>query len=199
MAAELAGGGYSGVYPALKAMEERGRLRRGYFVEHLGAAQFALAPALELLRSHRDEGDTPQVLHLAATDPANPYGIAVAWPSLAGGSGDDESGRPMRQLGASVILVDGRLAAYLARGGRQLLVHLPDEDPARTRVGTALAEALVRIAREGIEGRPGMLIGDIGGTTALDHPLAPFLERAGFRKSGLGFQARFPAPPLSPR
>jgi ATP-dependent Lhr-like helicase len=168
-------------------MEERGRVRRGYFVEHLGAMQFALPPALELLRSHRELSDRPQVLHLAATDPANPYGSVVPWPAGVAHAG--EAARPARQVGATVILVDGSPAAYLGRGAR-LLVYLPEEEPARSRVGSALASELLRIAREGTRGRPGMLIADIAGISAMDHPLAPFLEQAGFRRSALGFQAR---------
>jgi ATP-dependent Lhr-like helicase len=185
--AETLGGGYGTVSPALKAMEERGRVRRGYFVEHLGAMQFALPPALELLRSHRELSDRPQVLHLAATDPANPYGSVVPWPAGVAHAG--EAARPARQVGATVILVDGSPAAYLGRGAR-LLVYLPEEEPARSRVGSALASELLRIAREGTRGRPGMLIADIAGISAMDHPLAPFLEQAGFRRSALGFQAR---------
>jgi ATP-dependent Lhr-like helicase len=190
LGSELVSGGFSLIHPALKAMEERGRLRRGYFVEHLGAMQFALAPALELLRSHRDPPDPPHVLHLAATDPANPYGGIVPWPAAASGEG----GRPMRQVGASLVLVDGCPAAYLGRGARQLLVFLPEEEPARSRVGAALAGALLQIARGGAHAGPGMIIGEIDGMSAMDHALAPFLERAGFRKSALGFQARFAGP-----
>src|ERR1700682_877587 len=79
-AVESIAGGFSAVYPVLKAMEDAGRVRRGYFVAGLGATQFATAGALDLLRSLRDESDQPEVAMLAATDPANPYGALLKWP-----------------------------------------------------------------------------------------------------------------------
>ena len=100
-------GGFAGVYPVLKALEERGRVRRGYFVAGLGAAQFALPGAVDRLRSFREEGDSVYVL--AATDPAQPYGAALSWP--------ESVGRPARAAGAHVVLIDGSVAAYLERGG----------------------------------------------------------------------------------
>ena len=109
-------GGFAGVYPVLRALEESGRARRGWFVAGLGAAQFALPGAVDRLRSHRtidDEDDAHRVVVLAATDPAQPYGAALAWP--------EHSGRPSRAAGAYVVLVDGECAVYLERGGRSLL------------------------------------------------------------------------------
>ena len=112
-------GGFSGVYPVLRALEEAGRIRRGYFVAGLGAAQFALAGALDRLRSVRASGDGPEpgrVHLLAAADPANAYGAALAWPRRS-----DDDRRPFqRAAGAYVALVDGRAAFYLERGGRSL-------------------------------------------------------------------------------
>ncbi len=83
VAAESIPGGFGSVYTVLKAMEETGRVRRGYFVAGLGATQFSLPGALDLLRSLRDAGgnDTPDVAVLAATDPANPFGATLKWPS----------------------------------------------------------------------------------------------------------------------
>ncbi|MEY2404248.1 MAG: ATP-dependent helicase Lhr and Lhr-like helicase [Acidimicrobiaceae bacterium] len=103
-------GGFAGVYPVLKALEERGRVRRGYFVAGLGAAQFALPGAVDRLRSHREPGESVSVL--AATDPGQPYGAALPWP--------ESDGRPARAAGAHVVLIDGELAAYLERGGHSL-------------------------------------------------------------------------------
>ena len=103
-------GGFAGVYPVLKALEERGRVRRGYFVAGLGAAQFALPGAVDRLRSHREPGDCVHVL--AATDPAQPYGAALPWP--------ESNGRPARAAGAHVVIIDGELAAYLERGGHSV-------------------------------------------------------------------------------
>src|SRR5437870_8856995 len=79
--AENLPGGFSAVYPVLKAMEDAGRIRRGYFVAALGATQFATGGALDLLRSLRDENEQPETVMLAATDPANPYGAIVKWPA----------------------------------------------------------------------------------------------------------------------
>jgi len=97
------------VYPVLRAMEEAGRIRRGYFVAGLGGAQFALPGAVERLRSHRD-GDG-RALVLAATDPANAYGLALPWPVRG----------PTRSAGSYVVTVDGVASLYLERGGRSLV------------------------------------------------------------------------------
>jgi ATP-dependent Lhr-like helicase len=112
--AEGVEGGFAGVYPVLKALEERGQVRRGYFVAGLGAAQFALAGAVDRLRACRDaQGDDLTPVLLAATDPAQPYGAAVPWP--------ESGGRPARAAGAYVVMVAGDPAAYLERGGRRLV------------------------------------------------------------------------------
>jgi ATP-dependent Lhr-like helicase len=115
VASEGIAGGYAAVYPVLRAMEESGRARRGYFVAGLGAAQFALPGGVDRLRAVRD--DEPAVLILAATDPAQPYGAALAWPR----GSDDERLPLQRAAGAYVVLVDGAAALYLERGGRSLL------------------------------------------------------------------------------
>src|SRR5439155_6324753 len=81
VAAEAPPGGFAAIYPVLKAMEEGGRLRRGYFVARLGATQFALPGVVDLLRSLRDEPEEPEIALLAATDPANPYGATLRWAS----------------------------------------------------------------------------------------------------------------------
>ena len=107
-------GGFAGVYPVLRAMEESGRVRRGYFVDGLGGAQFALPGAVDRLRQHRD-GDAvgAATVVLAATDPANTYGLTLPWPS-------EHDARPARAAGAYVVLVDGIASLYLERGGRSL-------------------------------------------------------------------------------
>ncbi|HET6319430.1 MAG TPA: helicase-related protein, partial [Chloroflexota bacterium] len=111
--AEAPPGGFAGVYPVLKAMEESGKIRRGYFVEGLGAAQFALPGAIDRLRAERAQPDTPQVLLLAAADPANPYGATLPWPK-----------KLQRVAGAYVVLIDGEPALYVERS-RKGLVTLP--------------------------------------------------------------------------
>jgi ATP-dependent Lhr-like helicase len=184
-AAEGIVGGFGAVYDVLKALEDAGRVRRGYFVG-VGATQFALPPALELLRSLREAPDEPEVLVIAATDTANPYGTTLKWPDAPAG---EEAGRaPTRTVGALVVLVNGALAAYVPRGGRQITVYLPDEEPARSTTGRALARALAGLARD--EHRGGLLLGEINGQEPATHPLAPFLIEAGFNPSAMGFQMR---------
>ena len=180
-------GGFSAVYDVLKALEDAGRVRRGYFVGGVGATQFALPAALELMRSLRDEPEDAEVLVLAATDPANPYGTMLKWPEQQNA---DSSGRaPTRTVGAQVILVNGTLAAYLPRGGRQLTTYLADDEPQRSAIAKPLAARLVSIAR-GEEVRGGLLIEEINGVPAADHPLAPVLIDAGFYASAMGLMTR---------
>jgi ATP-dependent Lhr-like helicase len=185
---EATPGGFGVVYPVLKAMEESGRLRRGYFVAGLGATQFALPGALDLLRSLRDRPDEPEIAVLAATDPANPYGATLRWPRKEAAGAGDASRGPTRSVGATVILVDGALVAYLARGDRQLTTYLPDAEPARARASKAIAHVLIDRARTGIEGPRGMLIEEIDGMPPPLHPLAPQLIEVGFVAGAMGMQ-----------
>jgi ATP-dependent Lhr-like helicase len=185
-AAESIAGGFSGVYEVYRSMEERGRLRRGYFTTGVGAVQFALPAALDLLRALRVDAETPEVVHLAASDPANPYGAVLRWPApdtrLAG------TGRgPTRAVGASVVLVDGRLVAYVGRAGRPLLCFLPEHDPERSTCARALSARLVAHAARESAGETGLLVAEINGAPAASHPLAPFLVEVGFVASALGY------------
>ena len=137
-------GGFSAVYNVLKAMEDAGRIRRGYFVAEVGATQFALPAALELMRSLREAPDVPETIVLSATDPANPYGTMLKWPE----QDRADAGRgATRTVGSQVIFVNGTLAAYIPRGGRQLLAYVPDDEPQRSAVGRPLALRLASIAR----------------------------------------------------
>ena len=142
VAAEGTPGGFGSVYPVLKNLEEAGRIRRGYFVAGLGATQFALPGAVDLLRSLRDGGPAEEsttdqdVVVLAATDPANPYGATLGWPTAASSPAASKAtaGRgPTRSVGATVILVAGSLAAYLARGDRLLTTFLRNPIGRRSR------------------------------------------------------------------
>ena len=191
--AESIAGGFGAIYPVLKAMEESGRLRRGYFVAGLGATQFALPGAVDLLRSLRDAPEDPEIVVLAATDPANPYGASLKFPAVrsnvAPADASDRSGAgrgPTRSVGATVILVDGALAAYLARGDRQLVTWLPDAEPNRSRVARAVSRVLMHRARSGGDTPRGMLIEEIDGGPAAAHPLTRFLVESGFIAGALG-------------
>ena len=140
VAAENVVGGYAAVYPVLRAMEESGRARRGYFVAGLGAAQFALPGAVERLRSAREgDGDGDEAVILAATDPAQPYGAAIAWPRADG----DERLPLQRAAGAYVVLVGGRAVLYLERGGRGLLTLPVASDAALLEQAVAALPTLV--------------------------------------------------------
>jgi ATP-dependent Lhr-like helicase len=172
-------GGFSAVYDVFKALEEGGRIRRGYFVSGVSAMQFALPGVLEQLRSLRREPDLPEVVHLAATDPANPYGALIKWPEAG-------AGRSLaRAAHALVILINGALAAYLARGGRTMQVFLPEAEPDRTHVARALAARLRLLASTPERG--GLAIAEIDGEPAEQHSLGPQLREAGFLPSKQGF------------
>jgi ATP-dependent Lhr-like helicase len=178
--AERLAGGFAAVYPVLKALEEAGRCRRGYFVEGLGGAQFALPGAVDRMRTlARDDVDTSAVV-LAATDPANPYGAALPWPERPEG---DVGHRPGRKVGAVVVLVGGRLALYLERGGRTLLSFCEEDAMLRAAVA-GLADA----ADRGMLGRLSLERAD--GGAVLDTPLAQALVAAGFRPTPRGLRAR---------
>jgi ATP-dependent Lhr-like helicase len=196
--AENLPGGFSAIYDVMKALEESGRVRRGYFAADLGATQFAMPAAVDLLRSLRSDSqsDTSEVVMLAATDPANPYGTLLRWPSPP-----EEGSSLTRSVGARVILVEGALTAYLRRGNPSLQIMLPEEEPARSRTARSLAEFLVAsVQREGgvdeSRGRAGMLITSVNGTSVNEHPMARFLLDAGFQAAPLGFNVRRSLPPL---
>ena len=190
--AEGLAGGFSAVYDVLKAMEESGRVRRGYFAADLGATQFALPAAVDLLRSLRAEreGDRgEEMLLLAATDPASPYGALLRWPA-----GGDAASSLTRSVGARVVLCDGALVAYLRRGNPNVQVFLPEEEPGRGRVARALAEFLVARVREDREedavGRAGMLIATVNGVAVAGSAMAQALLDAGFVAGAMGFNVR---------
>jgi ATP-dependent Lhr-like helicase len=192
---EAIAGGFSAVYQVLRAMEDAGRIRRGYFVAGLGGAQFALPAALDLLRANREPADTPQAVVLAATDPANPYGTLLKWPETDAGSDAtpaDVGRGATRTVGSLVVLVDGLAAGYLRRGERDLLLALPDAEPARTRVAQALARALIQLALARVEGQRGMFLETINGVRASQHPAARWFVAEGFAVGAEGLQYRAP-------
>jgi ATP-dependent Lhr-like helicase len=188
--AENIPGGYPMLYPALKTLEENGSIRRGMFVAGMGAAQFAHSSAIDMLRTLRTEPDRPEALHLAACDPANPYGSLLPWPG--------ENHGMARAAGASVVLIDGLLAAFLRRRNPAIRVLLPENEPERTRFARQLATTLAEVAIRRQTRRSGLLIGEINDAPARDHFLARFLEEAGFVPSPLGLQMRHIAEPTEP-
>jgi ATP-dependent Lhr-like helicase len=199
--AENLPGGFSAIYDVMKALEESGRVRRGYFAADLGATQFAMPAAVDLLRSLRQAGQdaTTEVVMLAATDPANPYGSLLRWPAAP-----EEGSSLTRSVGARVVLVDGALTAYLRRGNPSVQVMLPEEEPARSQAARALAEFFVlNVQREGgideARGRTGMLITSVNGVAVGEHPLARYLLDAGFQAAPMGFNVRRNLPALPGR
>lgn len=140
--AEGLAGGFTTVYGVLKVLEERGQVRRGYFVDGLGAAQFAIPGAVDRLRSARETpdpifhpDDVPDPIVLASTDPANPYGGTLSWP--------DTAGRPARSASSLVVLRAGKLLAWFDRRGHHL-VTFPE-----TLVDTSWAPALKDLVAQG--------------------------------------------------
>jgi ATP-dependent Lhr-like helicase len=184
--AEGTPGGFAAVYPVLAAMEERGAARRGYFVEGLGAAQFAVPGAVDRLRALADaaSGGAAGTLVLAATDPANPYGGALPWPDRVIDSGDTSPGhRPGRKAGAVVVIVDGELAIYVERGGRTLLSFVDSAESL-----AAAAGALARAVKTGALGP--MSVERADGETIHSSPLRNALTEAGFRVTPRGLRLR---------
>jgi ATP-dependent Lhr-like helicase len=196
VAAERITGGFAAVYPVLRAMEEAGQCRRGYFVEGLGGAQFALPGAVDRMRAlsqgqagtggpgGRRPGPTlaERAVVLAAADPAQPYGAALPWPDRPGET--PSSHRPGRKAGALTVLVDGSLVLYVERGGRTLLSWTEDAD-----VLESAAAALAAAVRAGALGRLSVERAD-GSRAGGDSPLTQALEAAGFRPTPRGLRLR---------
>ena len=186
--AEGVTGGFSAVYDVLKAMEDAGRVRRGYFVEGLGATQFALPGSEDRLRSAREPPAESRTLILAATDPANPYGAALAWPEAGAKREAIKSARPQRAAGAHVVLRDGELIGYVGRTEKNLLTFLPGAEPARGQAASALAGALAALVDEGR--RRTLLIGRIDGEEAEESAFGARLAEAGFTATSKGYFKR---------
>jgi ATP-dependent Lhr-like helicase len=195
VAAENVPGGFSAVYDVLKALEESGRIRRGYFVAGLGATQFALPAAVDLLRQLRNAPpqEKPEFVQLAAADPANPYGSVLRWPELPVAEEDSESAPRVltRAAYAEVILRNGQLVAWLRHGNPNLLVFLPAEEPERSQAASGLAHFLCARGQERLRGsHQGVLITTINGQQVAAHPMAGFLMDAGFHPGPLGMHLR---------
>lgn len=186
--AEDVAGGFAAVYRVLAAAEEAGRVRRGYFVEGLGASQFGGTGAVDRLRaSSRAPGETGtgDVLVLAACDPANPYGAALPWPAHDPGPGESRGHQPARKAGALVVLVDGELVLYVERGGKTLL-SWSDDDALLLPAARALAESV----HAGALGK--LTVEKIDGASVMGsaHPLGAALSAAGFQLTPKGLRLR---------
>ncbi|MFF8276989.1 ATP-dependent helicase [Streptomyces lateritius] len=188
VAAEGVEGGFSATYRILSAFEDSGQARRGYVVEGLGAAQFAMDGAVDRLRAAataRDRGTEAGAGHravvLAAADPANAYGAALPWPEPPTGAGH----KPGRKAGSMVVLVDGELTLYMERGGKTLLCWPTDPDDPALR---AAAESLAASALAGSLGT--VTVERVNGAAALTSPLARALETAGFHATPRGLRLR---------
>ncbi len=182
--AEAVPGGFATVYKVLTGFEEAGRCQRGYFIESLGAAQFALASTVDRLRGYLDGVDPARreyhAVALAAADPANPYGAALSWPAHPG------TARPGRKAGALVVLVDGELVWFVERGGRSLL-NFSDDTEAQRAAGGALAGLIADRRVDGIlvERVDGVAVLEIG-----DSPTLTALRDAGFSRTPRGLRLR---------
>jgi ATP-dependent Lhr-like helicase len=165
-------GGFSSIYAELSQLETLGTARRGYFLEGLGGAQFALPGAVERLRARGGSGEEAAPLVLAAVDPAQPYGAALPWPKR-----DDDGGRrPARTAGAYLVLAGGDPVVYLERGGRALQTLV---EPGDSRVEAALS-ALVDYVRAGRIKR--LALEKVDGEPAMSSRLAPALTALGFQE-----------------
>ncbi|MBW1595459.1 ATP-dependent helicase [Streptomyces sp. JJ38] len=181
VATEGVPGGFAAAYRVLSAFEESGQARRGYVVEHLGAAQFAMDGAVDRLRAvhtAREREREGRAVVLAAADPANAYGAALPWPESPEGAGH----KPGRKAGALVVLVDGELVLYLERGGRSMLAW--GEGRALEEATSALAEA----ARSGMLGS--LTVERANGAAVLTSALGRVLEAAGFHATPRGLRLR---------
>jgi ATP-dependent Lhr-like helicase len=181
-AAEGLPGGFAALAPVLRALEEAGKIRRGHFVDGLTGAQFAHPGAVERLRAARAADaaaadHAADVVALAATDPANPYGALLPWPTAAraeaDGGQDEAVAAARRTAGARVVLLDGVPAIYVERGGRRLRVFTDDE--------RALGAAVAALRASASGRRRPLRVDHVNGTPALRSALAPGLRRAGFR------------------
>jgi ATP-dependent Lhr-like helicase len=183
--AEDVPGGFAGVYDVLKTLEAQGRVRRGYFVEGRGGAQFAQPGADDGLRQVRDADPSARPIVLAATDPANVWGAILDWPASPG------EARPQRAAGAVVVLADGSLIGWMGRGEHPVLTFLPEDEGARAEGAHSLARGLAGLVDSGA--RPALLVGSIDGVDASASPLAAAFVRAGFVGTARGLLKRRPA------
>ena len=190
VASEGIRGGFALAYKVLSSFEETGRARRGYFVDGLGGAQFGTGATVDRLRQFtRDDDAVPELaaVTLAATDPANPYGAALGWPGLdarpsEGATRQTTGHRPGRKAGALVVLVDGRLAVYIERGGKTVLTFTTDD--------AVLAAAAVSLAATVRIGLGRLRVERVDGEFSIGTGFGAALATAGFAPTPQGLRLR---------
>jgi ATP-dependent Lhr-like helicase len=170
-------GGFSAVYPVLSAMEEAGKVRRGYFVDGIGGAQFAYGGAVDRLRAGRRRDAAQRVSVLSAADPANPFGWILPWPERSTVAAHE----PKRHLGALLVLVDGRPLFYLERGGHKVLTFGDPDAVDQTCAVAALRDHLARHRGRSVR------IDHVDGQPVLASKLAGALREAGLPWDHRGF------------
>ncbi len=192
--AEGLSGGFSSVYDVLRAMEDAGKVRRGYFITGLGAAQFALPGAEDRLRSLRDSSGESRAIVLSAVDPASPWGASIRFPGDESTETNRSGQKPMRALGARVVVQDGRILAWLGRTERHLVTFVHKDHNDMRLVAQSLA-TLVDEGRTSV-----VVIGTIDGLPAARSGLAAALREVGFVETIHGYaKRRVLPPPMAPR
>lgn len=161
-------GGFSGLYPVLASLEDIGSTRRGYFVEGLGGAQFGLPGAIERLRMSNDAN----IVVLASTDPANPYGATLMWPA--------SEGKPQRRARSTIAMDSGVPVAWLDPAARSIALFSAD--------ATQVIEAIWMLATS----RDRCTIARIDGVDARDHALGSLMIERGFVPGYKGFTLPHP-------
>jgi ATP-dependent Lhr-like helicase len=190
-------GGLSAVYDVLRAMEDAGKVRRGYFISGLGAAQFALPGADDRLRALRDASDEAPPVVLSAVDPASPWGAALRFPGDEGGETNRGGQKPKRAWGARIVVRDGRILAWLGRTEKHLVTFVQARRSNADGEFREVAKALGTLVDEG---RTRMVvISTIDGVPAARSPLAMALRDVGFVETIHGYaKRRALSPPVPP-
>jgi ATP-dependent Lhr-like helicase len=183
-ASERVTGGFAALYRVLSVMEDAGRVRRGYFVEGLGAAQFAAGTAVDDMRRDPSDATGDAVYVLAATDPANPFGAALPWPA------SPADHLPGRKAGATVVIDNGGLACFVERGGKSMLTWR-DPEPAAANGEQATSSGLTALVDAVKNGRrPPLHLQRIDGMPAAESPWRAALLDAGFLVTPRGLRVR---------
>jgi ATP-dependent Lhr-like helicase len=189
------------VKAALRAMEDQGVIRRGYFVDGAAGLQYGTPAAVEALRAARD-ADDDAVFVVAAVDPAQPFGADVPWPAPTSPRGSDVAS-PQRAASSLAVIAGGHLVGLVVGGGKKVLSFLADSEPERSQQAAALARGLAHIAVTKMRsGSTRLIVADVDGIDVMGHafaahPLSKTLLPAGFSKSAGGYVWLLPKQPLT--